>query len=149
MLQRFGQRLARALRRPAPLQAVQLAEVGDVLARGQALVHAARVGQHAQAAAHGFGVLAHIDAIDQHAALVRLHQGVEHAHGGGLAGAVGAEQAGDLAVVGGEADVIHGDDGRGLLALAGEGLAQVFCDDHEWVLVGKRGRITAPSRCSR
>jgi hypothetical protein len=43
--------------------------------------------------------------IDADAALVRGHQRVEHAHGGGLAGTIGAEQAGDLPIAGAEADV--------------------------------------------
>src|SRR5690606_12739184 len=50
--------------------AVQTTEVVDVLARGQPLVHAARVGQHAEAATHRFGVPTGIHAIDDDAALV-------------------------------------------------------------------------------
>ena len=47
-------------------QAVQLAEVGDVLARGEARVEAARVGQHAQARARGrCGSRRDVDAVDE------------------------------------------------------------------------------------
>ena len=49
-------------------------------------------------------------------AAVGLHQRVEHAQGGGLAGAVGAEQAGDLAVARVEAHAVHGLD-RTVLAV--------------------------------
>jgi hypothetical protein len=51
-------------------QAMQLAEVGDVLARGQALVDATRIGQHAQVATHLHRIARGIDAIDADAALV-------------------------------------------------------------------------------
>ncbi|KAG1255890.1 hypothetical protein G6F68_010044 [Rhizopus microsporus] len=108
-------------------QAVQLAEVGDVLARGQALVDAARIGQHAKMAPHFHRVAGGVDAVDADAALVGCHQRVQHAHGGGLAGAIGAEQAGDLAIGGTETDVGHRLDAAG----AGvEGLVQVVGDDH-------------------
>ena len=62
-----------------------------------------------------------------HIARFGLHQRVEHAQGGGLAGAVGTEQAGDLAVVGGEAHVVHRGDRTGL---AGEGFVEVAGLDH-------------------
>ena len=108
-------------------QAVQLAEVGDVLARGQALVDAARIGQHAKMAPHFHRVAGGVDAVDADAALVGCHQRVQHAHGGGLAGTIGAEQAGDLAIGGTETDVGHRLDTAG----AGvEGLMQVVGDDH-------------------
>jgi hypothetical protein len=106
---------------------VQLAEVGDVLACGQALVDAARVGQHAERTAHRGRVACSIDAVDQHLAGVGFHQRVEHAQGRGLAGAVGAEQSGDLAVVCGEVDAVHGLDDAGLGL---ERLVQVAGDDH-------------------
>ena len=44
---------------------MQLREVGDVLARGQSLVQAARIGQHTEPAAHRERVARCIDAIDQ------------------------------------------------------------------------------------
>ena len=108
-------------------QAVQFAEVGDVLACGQALVDATRIGQHAEVAAHFHRVARSVDAIDGDAALVGGHQRVEHAHGGGLAGAVGAKQAGDAAILGAEADVGHRLDAP---AAGVEGLVQVVGDDH-------------------
>jgi hypothetical protein len=74
----------------------------------EALVHAARIRQHPQSAPHCFGILGDVDAIHAHAAAVGCHQRVEHAQGGGFAGAVGAQQAGDLAVFRGKADPING-----------------------------------------
>ena len=78
----------------------------------------------------GQGIHRHVLAVDEHAPAFRPHQRVEHAQRGGLAGAVGAEQAGDLAVARFEAHVVDGDD-RPSLALAGEGLAEMFGDDHQ------------------
>src|SRR4249919_1065959 len=78
-------------------------------------------------------------AIDQHAPAFRMHQRVEHAQRGGLAGAVGAKQAGDFPVARLEADVVDRDHGRRLaFSGAGECLAQVFCNDHVRVLSGAR-----------
>jgi len=45
--------------------------------------------------------------IDQHAALVGIHQADDHVKAGGLAGAVGAEQADDLPAFNGQADIAH------------------------------------------
>ncbi len=85
--------------------AMQAAEIGDVLTRRQALVHATRIGQHAEAAADIIGMLCHVQTIHLHRALIGRHQGVEHAQGGGFAGAIGAEQAGDFSVARDEADI--------------------------------------------
>ena len=74
------------------------AEVLDVLARGQALVQAARIRQHAEPRAYACRVRRSIEAVDEHAPAVRPHQRVEHAQRRGLARAVRTEQAGDLAV---------------------------------------------------
>jgi hypothetical protein len=88
------------------VEALQPAEVGDVLARGQPLVDAPRVGQHAQAAARGGGVGRQVELVDPHRASLGRHQRVEHAQGGGLACAVGPEQPGDLSIAGLEADPV-------------------------------------------
>src|SRR3546814_11400897 len=64
---------------------------------------------------------------------------MRHAHRGGLAGAVGAEQAGDFTVARLEADIVDRDHGGLVLALAGEGLAEVFGCDHGALLMGMRG----------
>ncbi|MCY1175799.1 hypothetical protein D9M73_160530 [compost metagenome] len=59
----------------------------------------------ASAAVHG--LVADIEVVDQYAALFGLDQPDNHVEAGGLAGAVGAEQADDLAAVDGQADVAH------------------------------------------
>src|SRR3546814_15538693 len=58
------------------------------------------------------------------------HRRIQHAQRRGLAGAVGAEQAGDFTVARLEADIVDRDHGGLALALAGEGLAEVFGCDH-------------------
>ena len=76
------------------------------------------------------GVRDHVDAIDDDAAAVRLHHARQHAHRRGLAGAIGPDQAENLAAVDGETDMpstaaspgkplakpIDGDNGRGRFA---------------------------------
>ena len=49
-------------------------------------------------------------AVEQDLAGGGVHQAGDHLHGGGLAGAVGAQVAGDLAGTGGKADLIDGGD---------------------------------------
>src|SRR5690606_41290331 len=86
-----------------------------------------------------------VDPVDLDLAAVRAHQRVEHAQGGGLAGAVGAEQAGDLAVAGLEAHAGHG------LHRAGAGpeaLVEVSGDDHRRTPWWWSWRIRAPIRRS-
>ena len=81
----------------------------------------------AERAPHRDRILRGIDAVHGHLSAVGRHQGVQHAHGGGLAGAVRPEQAGDAAILGAEADIGHRLDTAG----AGvEGLVQVVGDDH-------------------
>src|SRR5690606_28909924 len=80
-----------------------------------------------------------IDAVDQHLAAVRLHQGVEHAQRGGLAGAVRPEQARDLAVTRAEADAVDGLD-------RAERLVQVLELDHCEAPLKSRKCGVGPSR---
>ena len=141
-LQRIHQFFA-ALVHQAGFDAVQAREIVDVLARAQALVQAARIRQDAEASAHRDRIDRRIDAVHQHLPGVGFHQGVQHPQGGGLAGAVGAEQPGDLAVAGGEADAVDG------FHLA-EGLVQVPDLDHDsdlaWIgPLGSRGRTAFPA----
>src|SRR3546814_5690003 len=81
---------------------------------------------------------------------------IQHAQRGCLAGAVGPEQAGDFTVARLEADIVDRDHGGLVLALAGEGLAEVFGNDHgirDWGLgiwksgraIGKSDSFRAPS----
>lgn len=59
----------------------------------------------ARAAVHG--LMADVEIIDQHAALIGAHQADDHVETGGLAGAIGTEQADDLAAFDAQADVTH------------------------------------------
>ena len=63
-------------------------------------------------------------AVDRDAALARAVEADDHAHGGRLAGAVRAEEAGDLAGAHRERDVVDG-------GLRAEALGESFCSDHD------------------
>ena len=103
--------------------AVERAEIADMLAPCEARIEAAHVGQHADAALHPAPVEMRIDAVDQGIAPVGGEHGVDEAQDGGLAGAVGADDAGDLAVARNEADAADGMD-------AAERLVKVANLDH-------------------
>jgi hypothetical protein len=87
------------------LHAVQRAVVDDVLARRQARIEAARVGQHAHPRQHLARSRDDVDAVDAHRPGLGRDERGEHAQRRRLAGAVRAEQAGDAAVRRVEADV--------------------------------------------
>jgi hypothetical protein len=70
-------------------------------------VHAALGGHVAEALPH-VGVDGH--AVPRHIAAVERDEAHDGAHRRGLAGAVGAEEADDLAALDGEADVVERDD---------------------------------------
>src|SRR5690606_15425212 len=59
----------------------------------------------AGAAVHG--LVAHVQLVDQHLALIGAYQSDHHVEGGGLAGAVGAEQTDDLTALDAQADVAN------------------------------------------
>jgi hypothetical protein len=52
-------------------------------------------------------LVADVQVVDQYAALIGLDQADDHVEAGGLAGAVRAEQADDLAAVDRQADIAH------------------------------------------
>ncbi len=87
------------------LHAMQRAEVANVLPRGQIVVQPGGVRQHAQVRARLRSLAADVDAVDARFAAVGRQHAVEHAQTGGFAGAIGAEQTGDLAVARHERDV--------------------------------------------
>src|SRR6185295_549239 len=62
----------------------------------------------AQARAHRQRLLRRVQPVDERPALVRGEDGGEDAQGGGLAGAVGAQKAGDLPIPGDEGDAPEG-----------------------------------------
>jgi hypothetical protein len=80
------------------------------------------VGQNAKPAAHRFGFVGDIQAIDRDPALLGTHQRVEHAQRGRLARAIGTEQAGNLTVAGEET---HPVDRLDRASLALEGFVQI------------------------
>ena len=82
------------------------------------------------------------DAVHGGRSRVRHVEAEDHAHGGGLAGAVGAEEAGHEAGSDGEAEAV---DGEGL-AVA---LRQGFGDDHGSQHAGWRGPMECRYRASR
>jgi hypothetical protein len=112
-----------ALAQSAFFHAVQLTEIREVFARGQAFVQPELVGQEADVGAHGERIALRVDAIDGDGAVVAFQHADEGAQQRGLAGAVGAEQGGDVAVVRREADAsqrLHG----------AELFADFVCFDH-------------------
>ena len=92
------------------LQPLQLAEVANVLARGETRVDGAGVGEHAEPGARGADIGARGGTVDHNVTAVGRDERVEHAQRRGLAGAVGTEQTGDGAVLGDERHVVDGDD---------------------------------------
>jgi hypothetical protein len=68
------------------------------------------VGQVAHAAHHLGALLEAVEARDARRAAGGPQHAHKHLHGGGLAGAVGAEQAEHLALLDGEREVAHGDE---------------------------------------
>ncbi len=104
-------------------EAVQLAEVANVLSRRQARIEPSRVGQQAHGALRAERIGDHVRAVDVDGAGVGPHQAREHAQRGRLAGAVRAEQARDGAVRGLKADTADRFD-------VAEALAQALDADH-------------------
>ncbi len=86
-------------------------------------------------------LVADVQIVNQHAALVRLNQADDHVETGGLAGTVGAEQADDLAAVNRQADIAHD-----LTAFIGLGQMLGFQGCHYsafffgWITMSMRGR---------
>ena len=87
-----------------PLEAVQAREVDDVLDHLHRRVQPALLGHVAEAAAVGRGQRR---AAEQHLAVVLAEHAEHDAHGGGLAGAVAADEAGEPAGRDREGDVIE------------------------------------------
>ena len=102
---------------------VELADHHEVLEAGEVLVDGGVLTARADHAAHLVGVAQHVDAVDDGGAGVGLDERREHLDGGGLAGAVGAEQRGDGALRDVEVKTVErAHDGR---ALRGVGLDEV------------------------
>ena len=97
-------------------QPVQLAEVANVLAAGQCAYTSRAHAAARRAIAALAAVAARIEAVDDCAARIRPHHSAQHPQRGRLAGAVVAEQPGDLAVARLERHVTQGLHGAEFLA---------------------------------
>ncbi len=102
--------------------AVARGQPAQVVARGAAGVHGLGLEQRADLAQRGGGVGVAV-AVDGDAARGRAVQAEDHAHRRRLAGAVGAEEAGDPAGLDGEVDAVDGD-------LRAVRLGEAAGDDH-------------------
>ena len=83
--------------------------VAQIIGGGEIVVEADRVGQIADAPLDRKRLARRIEAEHAHLACRDVGQPEHHQDGGGLAGAVGAEQAENLAAADGERDVVDGD----------------------------------------
>ena len=104
--------------------ALQAGEEDEVLGGGEQLVDRRVLARHAEQLPHDVRLAADVDAEDARLAGVDREQGGEHLEHGGLAGAVGAEYAEDLAATDGQVDRVHG-------ALVAERLDQAVGVDGE------------------
>ena len=95
-------------RRLARRQVAKLRDHGQVFDAGEMVVEIGLFGDVAHAALVGDQVVLDGLAVEEDLAKGHLDEAGDHLHGGGLAGAVGAEIAGDLAGSRGEADVVDG-----------------------------------------
>src|SRR6267378_3209436 len=107
-------------------QAVEAAEVFNKFLGGEPAIEGGGGGEEADVGANFFGLLDDIVAADDGGAIGGLEDGGEHAECGGFAGAIGAEEAVNLARLAGEADVIDGADFTALLVLEALGQATSF-----------------------
>ena len=91
-------------------QAAQLAHHDQVFEAAEMRVKMRLFGHVAHALLVGDQVALDGFAVEKDLARGRLDQAGDHFHGGGFAGAVRPQVAGDFARAGGEADVVHGGD---------------------------------------
>src|SRR3954465_14809343 len=88
-------------------EAIELAEVLHHFPGGHAVVDGGVGGKKADALADLAWLGGDVESVDLRKAAGRLQDRAENAHGGGLAGAVGPQQAKNLAGPGDKADVIN------------------------------------------
>ena len=94
----------------AVVESVDAAEEADVLIDRQQLVEREPLRHVADPPLDAFGIARDVDAADDAPSRGRRQQAAQHADGRGLAGAVAAEEAEDLAAPHVEADAIDGDE---------------------------------------
>ena len=87
--------------------ALEFAEVANVFARGESRVEAGLVGEDAETGLGGEFICDYVVTVDVDGAAVGFDEAVDHAQRGGFPRAVGAEEASDGAVGGGEGNVLY------------------------------------------
>ncbi len=105
---KFGQCPVHALLSPRARQAIGAAEEAQVLHDAEVAIEREFLRHVADARACGSRRMPEIDAGNPQAAAARRQQAAQHAKSGGLAGAIGAQQAEDLAARHCKADVFDG-----------------------------------------
>src|SRR5882672_7725 len=100
------------------VEALQPAEILDVLSSREVGIHTTRVRQHAEPAAYAERVAAQVEIVDTPAAIVRLQQGAQNPERGRFARAIGAQQSGDTSVECGERHIANRSYGAEILAQA-------------------------------
>ena len=123
-----------------PGELLQLRCEGEVLQGRHVRIQGRLFGQVADAAPDRVRLLEQIVAVDGHAAVGHADVAGEYVHGGGLPGAVGAEESVDLAVVHGEAEMIQ----HRVAAVLLDQIADFYHADPS---SGVRIVILYPSRC--
>lgn len=108
--------------------AVELTEVLEHLAGGEAPVKRGSVREEADGAANIFWLFDDIESGDRGSTLGRLEQSAEHPQGGGLAGSVGSEESEYLTWLAGECDTVDGSDEPAFPVA--EGFGELVCFDH-------------------
>ena len=111
----------------------------QVIAHAHVPVHGRCLGQVADAAANLHGLLQHVEALDAGRAVGGSDEPGEDLHGGGLAGAVGSQEAYDLTALHVEGDAVH----RGVGAVALDEILDIDGGhgDPPWAKqVSRRGR---------
>jgi hypothetical protein len=122
----------------APAQVAEVGHQGEVLLAGEQVVHRGELAGDADHLADRVGVPGHVVARDAHLATVGADQGGQDVHGGGLAGAVGAQQRKDRSLGNAQVDAVQHH-------LVAERLAQPGYRDRR---LGWGGRHTpSPRRC--
>jgi hypothetical protein len=107
------QLLHTAARLGAP-QAVDPGLQAEVLATGRVGVHPRALADHADHPPHALRLSPHVQAGDRRAAVVRPRERAQHLHGGGLAGAVRAEEPEDGSRLDLESEPVEGADPSGV-----------------------------------
>src|SRR5688572_24714952 len=118
-----------ALAEGVAAETIEGAKETEVADRIQLLVEGQVLGDVADALFDGTGVASDLLAVDEDLAGIGANDAADHGDGGGLSGAVGAEEAETLSFGDGEADVVDGEKVSVLFAEVGDG-------EHERMISG-------------